>query len=82
MYYAYVLLGKKGNRLYIGSSANPAERLLSHNTGKVKSTKNNRPWRQILLEVYPDRVRAESRERYLKSGWGRHWLSRNVLLKD
>ena len=64
-----------GQRLYIGSSAEPDERLGSHNAGRVRSTKAWRPWQLVFLEEYQDRATAEKRERYLKSGWGRRELA-------
>jgi len=78
MYYVYVLRSQTAGRLYIGSSATPDERLASHNAGRVKSTRSARPWTRLLLESHPDRQTAEKRERYLKSGWGRRWLSRHL----
>ncbi len=79
MYYVYVLRSSSPERLYIGSSADPDNRLKSHQAGRVRSTKAYRPWVRILLETHPDRETAEKRERYLKSGWGRKWLKVNVL---
>jgi len=78
MYYVYVLRTRSHDRCYIGSSANPDERLAAHNAGRVRSTKRWRPWERILLEEHPDRTVAEKRERYLKSGWGRRWLAGRV----
>ena len=79
MYYVYVLKSESDGRLYIGSSADPDVRLSSHNAGRVKSTKRYRPWRRIHLEELLDRDTAQRRERYLKSGWGRQWLKKNIL---
>ena len=78
MYYVYVLKSIEYDRLYVGSSADPDERLKSHNAGKVKSTKAYRPWVRVLLEEHADRSTAEKRERYLKSGWGRRWLKEQI----
>ena len=78
MYSVYVLHSLKCERLYVGSSAKPDERLKSHNAGRVKSTKAYRPWERILLEEYPNRNAAEKREQYLKSGWGHRWLKNNI----
>ena len=74
MYYVYVLENAGSGRLYIGSSAQPDERLTAHNAGRVRSTKAYRPWTRVLLEEHPDRDGAVRRERYLKSGWGRREL--------
>ncbi|MBU1694118.1 MAG: GIY-YIG nuclease family protein [Verrucomicrobia bacterium] len=79
MYFVYVLQSTVGPHLYIGSSASPDERLAAHNAGRVRSTKAYRPWVRVLLEEHPDRVMAEKRERYLKSGWGHRWLKRAGL---
>ena len=78
MYYVYVLHSIEHDRLYIGSSASPDERLKSHNAGRVKSTKAYRPWKRVFLEEHSDRNTAEKRERYLKSGWGRRWLKEQI----
>ena len=74
-YYLYVLQSTRADRTYIGSSAEPDERLGSHNAGRVRSTKAWRPWQLVFLEEYQDRATAEKRERYLKSGWGRRELA-------
>ena len=78
MYYVYVLFSSEHDRLYIGSSASPDERLKSHNAGRVRSTKAYRPWERVFLEEHPDRNTAEKRERYLKSDWGRRWLREQI----
>ncbi len=78
MYYVYVLHSRLTRYLYIGSSATPDERLVAHNAGRGGWTKRYRPWIRVLLEEYPDRQTAEKRERYLKSGWGRRWLTKRL----
>ena len=78
MYYVYVLHSIEHDRLYVGSSAKPDERIKSHNAGRVKSTKAYRPWERVYLEEQSDRCTAEKRERYLKSGWGRRWLKEEL----
>jgi len=82
MHYVYVLVSNATGRLYIGSSASPDERLASHNGGKVKSTRPYRPWRRIHLEEYEDVASALSREKYLKSGWGRKELAKLFSRRD
>ncbi|RKY37543.1 MAG: GIY-YIG nuclease family protein [Candidatus Omnitrophota bacterium] len=78
MYFVYILLSKRFKKLYIGSSASPDKRLASHNAGRVVSTKKYRPYERIFLETHKDRISAEKRERYLKSGWGRRWIKKNL----
>jgi len=79
MYYVYVLKSCEHNRYYIGSSGCPDQRLVAHNSGKVKSTKQFGPWMRVFLEEHQSRSIAEKRERYLKSGWGRRWLREKGL---
>ena len=76
MYFVYVLHSASTNKFYIGSSADPENRLKSHQAGKVRSSKSGRPWVRVLLEEHLDRAVAEKRERYLKSGWGRRELKK------
>ena len=77
-YYVYVLYTPRFDRLYIGSSAEPDERLTSHNAGRGGWTKHFRPWVRVLLEAHPTREAAAKREKYLKSGWGRRWLMKQL----
>jgi len=67
MYYVYFLKSLKNNDLYIGSTENLENRVILHNTGKVKSTQFYRPWQLLGYEVYNSRSEAVGRERFLKS---------------
>ena len=78
MYYVYVLQSAVAEKLYVGSSATPDERLIAHNAGRGGWSKRYRPWNRVLIEEYPSRTSAVKRERYLKSGWGRQWLKRHL----
>jgi putative endonuclease len=69
-YFVYILLSKKDNRLYVGCTQNPDQRLEEHNSGKVFATKNRRPLVKIYLEEIPSKADAFNRERFLKSLWG------------
>ena len=76
--YVYVLYSPGHRRFYIGISDQPDVRFKQHNAGKVKSTRPFRPWTMLLLEEHASRSEALKRERYLKSGWGRRWLKKQV----
>ena len=67
MYCVYFLRSSKNNDLYIGSTENLQNRLILHNSGKVKSTKFYRPWQLLGYEVYSTRSEAVQRERFLKT---------------
>ena len=52
MYYTYVLLSKKDDKLYTGYTKDLKLRFKQHNNGQVKSTKNRRP----LILIYYEQV--------------------------
>ncbi len=43
-------------------------RILQHQLGLVKSTKNRRPLKLVYYEAFLDKKDAQDREKYLKSG--------------
>ena len=69
-HYVYILQSLKDNRYYIGETSNAEERLIFHNSGKQRSTKNRIPFRSRLVEEYPDREEALKREKQIKSWKG------------
>ena len=75
--FVYVLKSIEGYR-YIGMSENVMKRLEQHNNKMVHSTKHGTNWRIIHLEKYTTLSEAVRRERWLKTGVGRDWLSNNV----
>jgi len=78
MYYVYVLYSEKDKHLYIGSTPDLKKRILKHNTGRVRSTKNRRPLKLIYYEAYILRRDTLRREKYLKSGGGRKELAKQL----
>ena len=78
MWYVYLLLSKKINKWYIGSTKDLQKRILTHNAGKNKSTKYGIPWKLIYYEVGLNKDDARAREKYLKSGVGRRFLKNRL----
>jgi len=78
MHYVYILLSKRDNKLYIGYTNNLKNRLQKHNAGKVQATKFRIPLSLIYYEAYLDESDARNRERFLKTGWGRNYINRNL----
>ncbi len=74
MFYVYILKSETSGRYYIGYSEDPDRRLAEHNSGKVKSTRNFRPWVKIYTEAFPDEVSAIRREREIKSMKSRKYI--------
>ena len=65
-YFIYILYSDKSNHYYIGSAADPDERLARHNAGATPSTKSGRPWNLVYTEVFSSKTDALKRELYLK----------------
>ncbi len=71
MYYVYILESQKSEKLYKGSCKDLKKRVDRHNSGKVKSTKLNKPWKLIYYEAFENKTDALREEKFLKSGKGR-----------
>ena len=78
MYYTYVLLSGKDNKLYVGYTENLRNRINEHDNGKVFSTVSRRPLKLIYYEACVSELDAISRERYFKTGFGRKFLKNRL----
>ena len=65
--FLYILKSLKDNGYYIGISQDVKKRLLYHNNGRVRSTKNHRPLKIIYQEQCGLMSIAREREKHLKS---------------
>jgi putative endonuclease len=74
MYTVYVLRSLVNGRMYIGYSEDLEERLNSHNSGKVRSTKAYKPYSVVFKEEFENKTEARKRELFLKSGKGREFI--------
>ncbi len=68
-YTVYILYSEKDHKLYVGCTNDVEKRLVRHNSGFVKATKNRRPLIIIHQENH-NKTDAFQRERFLKSLWG------------
>ncbi len=66
MYYVYILQSQKNKDIYVGYTTDLKNRVLLHNSGKVKSTKAYKPWLLIYYEAYRNKFDATLRENELK----------------
>ena len=76
MRHTYILKSSKNNKYYIGSTYDINKRLSEHNSGKVKSTKLNKPWSIYYFEKFENEKDAILRERQIKA-----WKSRKMIEK-
>jgi len=64
------------NYIYVGQTANLADRINRHNKGREKTTRAYKPFALIYSERFPDRITARRKEKYLKSGIGKEYLKK------
>jgi putative endonuclease len=77
-YFVYVLLSKKDNKFYTGSTCNLNERIIKHNSGKVSSTQYRAPFDLVYFEVCFNQEDALHREKYLKSTYGKRYIKNRL----
>ena len=78
MYYTYVLLSKRDQKLYIGYTQDLKQRIAMHEAGSVESTKNRRPLHLVFYEAFISEEDAMRRERYFKSTKGKASLKQVI----
>ena len=86
MYYAYILLNLETSRYYIGYTPDLKNRLMKHQSGKVKSTKSNLNYHLEWYCAFKTRSKALDFEKYLKTGSGiafmkKRFFKSNVALE-
>jgi putative endonuclease len=80
MFYTYVLLSIKSNRLYVGYTENLKERLKEHNSGQGGSySEKNKPFILIYYEAFLAKSDAIVQEKFYKSGYGREVLNGKII---
>ncbi len=74
MFYTYILLSEKDQKLYMGFTEDLKSRLGEHEIGAVVSTRERQPLKLVYYEACLDARDAIKREKYFKSGFGRRFL--------
>jgi len=80
MFYIYILYSKKDKKLYTGFADDLRKRIIKHQKGFVKSTKDRRPLILIHYEAFINESDAKQREIFLKSGYGKREIT--LLLQN
>ncbi|MFA4880240.1 MAG: GIY-YIG nuclease family protein [Candidatus Doudnabacteria bacterium] len=78
MFYTYVLRSKKDSKFYIGSTKNLKKRFIEHQKGLVEATLKRRPLKLVYYEACLDEKKAQKREKYFKTGYGRRFLKGRI----
>ncbi|HCI03744.1 MAG: GIY-YIG nuclease family protein [Candidatus Pacebacteria bacterium] len=77
-HFVYLLSNKYGKQ-YVGHTEDINARLIEHNEGSVKATKNLRPWEVEWFCGFRNKSIAIRFEKYLKSGSGRSFRDRHLI---
>ena len=79
MHYVYLIEStQRSTQRYVGLTADLKQRLEDHNAGKSAHTSKFKPWRLVTYVAFSDKMKAESFERYLKSGSGHAFAKRRL----
>ena len=71
MRYVYLLQSEAAvGQRYVGVTSDLKQRIANHNSGKSSHTSKYVPWKLVTYVAFSDDKKAESFERYLKSGSG------------
>ncbi len=74
-FYTYVLYSRSFNKIYIGSTSDLNDRLLSHNELATKGyTIHFRPWIVAFHEEFETKSEALRREKSMKTSRGREYV--------
>ena len=65
-YFSYIIESEKSKRWYYGHSIDLERRVIEHNTGQTKSTKNKGPWKLIFKRQFDSKLEAIKFELELK----------------
>jgi len=79
VFYVYLIesVAAAGQR-YVGLTTDLRIRLKQHNAGQSTHTAKFKPWRLTTYLAFSDRTKAESFERYLKSGSGHAFAGKRL----
>lgn len=67
MFTVYVIRNSITGRHYIGSTGNLDRRILEHNRGQTRSTRQKSIWDLIYKEEFINEIEAKRREKVIKS---------------
>lgn len=79
MRYVYLLQSESAiGQRYVGVTSDLKQRLADHNAGKSPHTSKYGPWKLVIYVAFSDDQKAESFERYLKSGSGHAFAKKRL----
>jgi len=79
MHYVYMLQSKSfESQRYVGVTSDIKRRLAEHNAGNSPHTSKYLPWKLVTYVAFSDARKAETFERYLKSGSGHAFAKKRL----
>ena len=75
-HFVYILRSVKDGGFYIGYTNDLKRRVMEHNRGENFSTNPRKPFELIYFEAYRNKLDAQNREKFFKSGWGRQHVQK------
>jgi putative endonuclease len=78
MAFVYILKSRDFPITYVGSTTDLQRRLDEHNSGSKRFTNRHKPWDLVYSEEITDLSIARKREKYLKSGAGRRFITKHI----
>lgn len=76
MFFIYIIESTLSGKYYIGCTDNINRRLIEHNKGLSKYTRNKGPWVLKYSEEYENLSEARKREKQIKSWKKRKYIKR------
>jgi len=78
IYYTYAMYDTAKTRFYVGITNDLRRRVQEHHRGKTQTTKRMNDPRLVYFEACLDKKDAATREKQLKTGFGRGYLKRRL----
>jgi len=81
-YAIYILQSLLDQSFYVGSSADPFDRLEKHNRPHMGYTASRQPWKLVFVQWLPDKTQALKLERIVKAKKSKQFLQNMILSQD
>ena len=81
MFYVYIICSvDHPDQIYVGRTEDLKTRLSAHNSGNSTHTSKYAPWKLEVYIAFEDKAKAIAFEEYLKTGAGRKFRDKRLLL--
>lgn len=82
MFYTYILKSSKSSLCYTGYTTNLKKRVEEHNNGLSFASKPHAPFKLVFYAAFEAEKLAKDFERYLKSGSGKAFVNKRLVMKS